>query len=64
MHDVTYDGAIWLKVPFRRKEEAKRLGALWNPQNRHWYLPASATQSQITEAEDLGFLESPGGNSK
>lgn len=28
-----------LKVPFSDKDEAKRLGARWNPQRRVWYVP-------------------------
>ncbi len=28
-----------LNVPFSEKDEAKRLGARWNPQRRIWYVP-------------------------
>lgn len=30
---------VFLNVPFREKEEAKRLGARWNPDRRQWYFP-------------------------
>ena len=32
---------ISLKVPFHEKDEAKTLGAKWNPQNKCWYITAS-----------------------
>jgi len=28
-----------LKVPYSEKDEARRLGARWNPQRRRWYVP-------------------------
>ena len=28
-----------LKVPFKEKDEAKALGARWNPDGKHWYVP-------------------------
>jgi hypothetical protein len=30
---------INLQVPFSEKEEAKRLGAAWDPQPKTWYVP-------------------------
>jgi hypothetical protein len=30
---------IPLKVPFKEKDEAKSLGARWNPDGKHWYVP-------------------------
>jgi len=30
----------FLNVPFREKDEAKALGARWNPEQRLWYVPA------------------------
>ena len=29
-----------LEVPFSEKDEAKRLGAWWDPQLRKWFVPA------------------------
>lgn len=31
--------ALDLEVPFSEKDDAKRLGARWNPQRRTWYVP-------------------------
>ena len=28
-----------LNVPFKEKDEAKSLGARWNPAAKHWYIP-------------------------
>lgn len=28
-----------LNVPFKEKDEAKALGARWNPDAKHWYVP-------------------------
>lgn len=30
---------IPLKVTFKEKDEAKSLGARWNPEGKHWYVP-------------------------
>jgi ribonuclease HI len=30
---------VWLDVPYASKDEAKRLGAWWNPNVRRWYAP-------------------------
>ena len=32
---------IILDVPFKEKDEAKMLGARWDPQSRKWYVPAN-----------------------
>jgi len=29
---------LYLNVPFARKEEAKRLGAMWDAENKKWYM--------------------------
>jgi len=29
-----------LNVPFKEKDEAKALGARWNPAGKYWYVPA------------------------
>jgi len=31
---------LYLDVPFRQKDEAKALGARWDPAARKWYAPA------------------------
>ena len=30
---------ISLKVPFSEKDQAKSLGARWNAESKHWYVP-------------------------
>ena len=30
---------IPLKVPFNEKDQAKSLGARWNAESKHWYVP-------------------------
>jgi hypothetical protein len=30
---------ITLKVPFNEKDQAKALGARWNVESKHWYVP-------------------------
>ncbi|PPC88363.1 MAG: hypothetical protein CTY37_01190 [Methylotenera sp.] len=30
---------ISLKVPFNEKDQAKSLGARWNAESKHWYVP-------------------------
>lgn len=30
---------ISLKVPFNEKDQAKALGARWNAESKHWYVP-------------------------
>lgn len=30
---------IHLKVPFNEKDQAKALGARWNAESKHWYVP-------------------------
>ena len=30
---------ILLKVPFNEKDQAKALGARWNAEAKHWYVP-------------------------
>ena len=36
---MTATNNIALKVPFKEKDEAKSLGARWNPDGKHWYVP-------------------------
>ena len=33
---------IYLDVPFREKDEAKALGARWDPHRRQWWAPAES----------------------
>ena len=36
----------WLDVPYKEKNEAKKLGAFWDPVVRKWYLPDHLTDDQ------------------
>ncbi len=45
---------VFLMVPFARKEEAKRIGARWSPENRMWWISKSDS-SALVQAEKLGF---------
>jgi hypothetical protein len=36
----------WLDVPFGQKDQAKRLGARWDPRTRRWYAPPG-TQGRL-----------------
>lgn len=38
----------FLEVPFAEKDEAKQLGARWNPQARKWYVPAGLETSPFS----------------
>jgi len=35
---VTYDEKAYLNVPFDEKDEAKELGAWWDPKRKQWYV--------------------------
>jgi hypothetical protein len=48
---------VRLKVPYERKDEAKKLGARWSPADRAWWLPADKTEA-MAKARDLGFTSS------
>lgn len=36
---------IPLKVPFNEKDQAKSLGARWNSESKHWYIPQGVNAS-------------------
>lgn len=38
--DAPVSPAVELAVPFAEKDEAKRLGAKWNPERKVWFVPA------------------------
>jgi hypothetical protein len=44
---VTDNGSTrnWLDVPFGEKDEAKSLGAMWDPAVKRWYAPRSRTDA-------------------
>lgn len=47
-------GRIWLSVPYREKEEAKKLGARWDPTVRRWWIrPSELAPIQARNSEWL-----------
>jgi len=40
---------IFLKVPFKEKEKAKRLGAKWDPVAKAWYLPEGVNPNSFSQ---------------
>ena len=37
---------IYLKVPYSNKDDAKQLGAIWNPKKKKWYIPNNHRHAQ------------------
>jgi hypothetical protein len=52
---MTATSNIALKVPFSEKDQAKALGARWNAEFKHWYVPqgvdAAPFEKWFTNAE-------------
>lgn len=38
---------VFLDVPYHEKDEAKRLGARWDPEVRKWYIPMWSTAGRF-----------------
>ena len=53
---------IALKVPFNEKDQAKSLGARWNAEAKHWYVPqgvdATPFEKWFTSAPNLAPTQS------
>jgi hypothetical protein len=49
---MTDEERVWLDVPFAEKDQAKALGARWDPQARRWY----ATQVTMARLERWAAL--------
>lgn len=47
------EGAVYLSVPFDRKDEAKELGAKFDGQKKLWYAPAGADMEKFTDFKRL-----------
>lgn len=39
-----------LEVPYSEKEQAKFLGAKWNPEKKKWYVPAGIDQEPFRKS--------------
>lgn len=50
------ENRIMLNVPFARKNEAKALGARWDPKEKLWWLPEQASTKAKDQAQKLGFI--------
>jgi len=46
-----------LNVPFAKKDEAKALGARWDPKAKSWWLPERASAKSKDQARKLGFMD-------
>ena len=40
---------LTLEVPFAEKDEAKALGARWNPEAKKWFVPEGVAQDKFTK---------------
>lgn len=49
-------GRIDLDVPYDRRDEAKSLGARWDPLKKTWWLAETGTPTARDKARKLGFL--------
>lgn len=47
MNDQTSNGRVDLRVPFPEKDEAKALGARWDPDRRTWFVPPGADPNRF-----------------
>ena len=45
------DDVIFLNVPYKDKDDAKKLGAKWNPKKKAWYFKKSLTESKQAELQ-------------
>ena len=54
-HRGTMPERVWLRVPYERKDEAKRLGARWASAEKMWWLP-NDKEASVAEATRLGFV--------
>ena len=40
------EGYIYIKVPFKEKDEAKALGAFWDSEKKSWFVPKDSDLSK------------------
>jgi hypothetical protein len=56
---MTATSNIPLKVPFKEKDEAKSLGARWNPEGKHWYVPIGIDATPFEKWLDGALPQAP-----
>ena len=44
-----YHYKIWLTVPFAEKDEAKELGAMWDPKMKLWFITSSVNRVKFKQ---------------
>ena len=44
---------IYLTVPYKEKDEAKKLGARWDPDSKLWYIPLEAVLDLSVDVRKL-----------
>ncbi len=44
---------IYLNVPYKEKDEAKKLGARWDPDSKLWYIPLEAVLDLSVDVRKL-----------
>jgi len=50
---------IALKVPFNEKDQAKALGAKWNAESKHWYVPQGVNAEPFAKWFTTGASTAP-----
>jgi hypothetical protein len=51
---------LFLNVPYAEKDEAKALGARWNPTKRRWYVPDGVATEAFAKWAGQGGDTTPG----
>ncbi|MFC0252455.1 DUF5710 domain-containing protein [Massilia consociata] len=54
---------LFLNVPYAEKDEAKALGARWNPTKRRWYVPDGVATAAFAKWAGQG-ADSPAGGTR
>lgn len=48
-HSTTEHEKVFLDVPFKEKEQAKSLGAKWDKQTSHWFVPKGTDRARLSQ---------------
>ena len=49
MEKREFEKRVYLAVPFKEKNEAKELGAWWDPKAKKWYVPAKLDPAKFVK---------------